>query len=259
MKEQKHDSGAPKVVDRKTFQAELDALRVREKAHTREGDAIAAARRRLPMIEVDAATTLIGKAGPVTILDTFEGRRMLIAYYFMWHSGHSAPEQCEGCTWVTSQVRELSYMHARDVTYATFCQGPYEESARYRDFMGWEQPWYSALPSLDTLLVGRRIGMMHIVCYLRQGSKVFETYWTTIRGVEVMDNSYHLLDLTVYGRQEAWEDSPAGWPRAGNFMRTYAPDTLSNDQKMTHSDGRPIPQWDRLKAGYSDDLGPGRH
>jgi len=135
MKEQKHDSGAPKVVDRKTFQAELDALRVREKAHTREGDAIAAARRRLPMIEVDAATTLIGKAGPVTLLDTFEGRRMLIAYYFMWHSGHSAPEQCEGCTWVTSQVRELSYMHARDVTYATFCQGPYEESAPYRDFM----------------------------------------------------------------------------------------------------------------------------
>ena len=136
--------GAPKVVDRSTFQAELDALRVREKAHTREGDAIAAARRRLPMVEVDGATPLIGERGAVTLLDVFEGRRMLIAYYFMWHTGHPAPEQCEGCTWVTSQVRELSYIHARDVTYATFCQGPYEESARYRDFMGWEMPWYSA-------------------------------------------------------------------------------------------------------------------
>ena len=62
--------------------------------------------------------------------------------------------------------------------------------------------------SLETLLVGRRVGMMHIVCYLRQGSKVFETYWTTRRGVEAMDNSYRLLDLTVYGRQETWEDSP---------------------------------------------------
>src|SRR5262249_2821920 len=75
-------------------------------------------------------------------------------------------------------------------TFAVFCQGPYEESTRYRDFMGWEMPWYSAKDSLDTLLVGRWVGVMHIVCYLRQGSKVFETYWTTIRGVEAMDNSY---------------------------------------------------------------------
>ena len=173
------EPSAPAVVDRGTFQAELDALRVREKAHTREGDAIAAARRRLPMVEVDGATPLIGERGAVTLLDVFEGRRMLIAYYFMWHTGHPAPEQCEGCTFFTSQVRELSYIHSRDVTYATFCQGPYEESARYRDFMGWEMPWYSAAQdSLDTLLVGRRVGMMHIVCYLRQGSNVFETYWT---------------------------------------------------------------------------------
>ena len=105
--------GAPKVVDRTTFHAELDALRVREKAHTREGDAIAAARRRLPMVEVDSATPLIGERGAVTLLDVFEGRRMLIAYYFMWHTGHPAPEQCEGCTWVTSQVRELSYIRSR--------------------------------------------------------------------------------------------------------------------------------------------------
>src|ERR1700689_3206106 len=162
---------APKIVDRHTFQAELDALRVQEKAHTREGDAIAAARRRLPMVEVDGATALIGEHGAVTLLDVFEGRRLLIAYYFMWHAGHAAPEQCEGCTWVTSQVRELSYIHSRDVTCATFCQGPYEDSARYRDFMGWEMPWYSAQPSLTTLLVGRRVGSMHLVCYLRRGSK----------------------------------------------------------------------------------------
>ena len=79
--------GAPKVVYRATFQAELDALRVRETAHTREGDTIAAARRRLPMAEVDGATTLIGEHGAVTLLDVFDGRRMLIAYYFMWHAG----------------------------------------------------------------------------------------------------------------------------------------------------------------------------
>jgi len=238
--------GAPKVVDRGTFQAELDALRVREKSHTREGDAIAAARRRLPMVEVDAATPLIGERGAVTLLDVFEGRRQLIAYYFMWNAGEPAPEQCEGCSLYTSQVRELSFVHSRDVTYATFAQGPYQESARYRDFMGWEMPWYSAPhDSLETLLVGRKVGMMHIVCYLRRGPKVFETYWTTRRGVEAMDNSYRLLDLTVYGRQEKWEDSPPGWLRL-------------KGEHAYRTGGRPIVQWPRVKAGHSDDLGTGR-
>ena len=234
---------APRIVDRSAFQAELDALRVREKAHTREGDIIAAARRRLPMVEVDASTPLVGERGPVTLLDAFEGRRMLIAYYFMWFAGQPAPEQCEGCTFYTSQVRELSFIHSHDVTYATLCQGGYEESTRYRDFMGWEMPWYSAQGSLDTLLVGRRAGIMHIVCYLRRGSRVFETYWTTRRGVEAMDNSYRLLDLTVYGRQEQWEDSPAGWPRFPDGQHAY------------RIGKRPIVQWPRVKAGYSDDLG----
>ena len=223
----------------------MEALRVREKTHTHEGDAIAASRRRLPMVEVSSATPLIGERGAVTLSEAFEERQMLIAYYFMWHTDHPAPEQCEGCTWVTSQVRELSYIHSRDVTFAVFCQGPYKESARYRDFMGWEMPWYSAQNSLGSLLAPpKRAGRMHLVCYLRNDNKVFETYWTTIRGVEAMDNNYRLLDLTVYGRQETWEDSPAGWPQQDNM------DTL-------RSDGRPRAQWARLKAGYSDDLGTG--
>jgi predicted dithiol-disulfide oxidoreductase (DUF899 family) len=240
-----NETVTPAVVDRRAFQIELDALRVREKAHTREGDAIAAARRRLPMVEIDAATPLVGENGRVTLLDAFEDRRILIAYYFMWFGGRSAAEQCEGCTWVTSQVRELSYLHSRDVTFAVLCQGPYDESSRYREFMGWRTPWYSARDSLDVLLVGRHVGMMHIVCYLREASKVFETYWTTRRGVESMDNSYGLLDLTVFGRQETWEDSPPGWPKRFEGPQVF------------RTDGRPTPQWSRLQAGYSDDLAGG--
>jgi hypothetical protein len=114
------------------------------------------------MVEVDDTTPLIGEHGALTLLDAFEGRQLLIAYYFMWYTGRPAAEQCEGCTLYTAQVRELSFLHSRDVTYATFCQGPYEESARYHDFMGWKMPWYSAQDSLDTRLVGRRVGMMHI-------------------------------------------------------------------------------------------------
>ena len=77
----------PRAVDQATFRVELNKLRAREKAHTRESDAIAAARRRLPMVEVDADTELIGPHGPLTLLDAFEGRQQLIAYYFMWHLG----------------------------------------------------------------------------------------------------------------------------------------------------------------------------
>ena len=118
----------PPVVDRDAYQAEVDALRIREKAHTHEGDAIAAARRRLPMVEVDAGLTLTGPNGPLTLLDAFEGRKQLIAYYFMWHPGHPAAELCQGCTWCNGNVGELSYLHSRDITYAVFCQGPYAEA-----------------------------------------------------------------------------------------------------------------------------------
>lgn len=244
----------PVVVDRDGFQSALDQLRVREKAHTRESDAIAAARRRLPMVEVDAGLELTGPNGPVTLLDAFEGRRQLVAYYFMWHAGGPAAEQCEGCTFYTSQVTELSYLHSRDITYAVFCQGPYAESARYREFMDWHMPWYSApRSSAEKLLVGREVGMFYLVCYLRDGDRVFETYWTTRRGVEAMDNAYALMDLTVYGRQEAFEDSPAGWPQTRSNVRTSAgaPDW---PPVTSWPGGRPIAHWPRLAAGRSDHL-----
>ncbi len=245
--------GRPAVADRAAFEAEVDRLRTREKAHTREGDAIAAARRRLPMVEVDASLTLTGPSGAVTLLEAFEGRRQLIAYYFMWNRGHPAPDQCEGCTYYTTQVAELSHLNSRDITYAVFCQGSYDESIRYRNFMGWEMPWYSAAESLDKLLPGRQIGLFHLVCYLRDGDRVFETYWTKRRGVEAMDYSYALMDLTVYGRQESWEDSPAGWPQRCTNTRTDAGPPAWTPASAWPG-GRPIAQWSRLAAGRSDDL-----
>jgi predicted dithiol-disulfide oxidoreductase (DUF899 family) len=231
----------PAISNRAAWQAQLDELLVREKAHTREGDAIAAARRRLPMVEVDATTPVTGASGKVPLLDVFEGRRQLIVYYHMWHDGKAAPDQCEGCTFFNGQVSELSYLHSRDVTYAVFCQGAYPESAAYRDFMGWKMPWYSARDSADALLADRWFGMQ--VCYLRDGDRVFETYWGSGRGGEAFAPAYGLLDMTVYGRQERWEDSPAGWPQR---FRT--------DGDQFRLDGRPTAQWERLAAGRSDDL-----
>jgi len=241
MTDKSMQTAMPTVVDRASWEAERDKLLAREKAHTREGDAIAAARRRLPMVEIDPTVTLTGENGPVSLVDVFEGRRQLVVYFHMWHTGMPAPDQCEGCTFFNGQVRELSYFHSRDVTYATFCEGPYDQSSRYRDFMGWDVPWYSASDVGDALLAGRGFGLL--ACYLRDGDRVYETYATTGRGTEVMAPSYGLLDMTVYGRQEAWEDSPEGWPQLWGTR---------GDQFRT--DGRPTAQWSRLAAGRSDDL-----
>jgi predicted dithiol-disulfide oxidoreductase (DUF899 family) len=232
----------PPTTDRETYQQQIDALRVREKAHTREGDAIAAARRRLPMVAVDPTTKLIGAAGPVPVTDVFAGRSQMVAYFHMWHPGRPAAEQCEGCTFNTSHLTELAYLHSRDVTYAVFCEGPYAACSRYLDFVGYPVPWYSVPPeSVDRLVADRSFGIL--VCYLRDGDRVYETYWTTGRGNEAMAPSYGLLDRTVYGRQEFWEDSPAGWPQRWG--------TTGGQFRL---DGRPTAQWSRIRAGRDDDL-----
>jgi predicted dithiol-disulfide oxidoreductase (DUF899 family) len=193
----------------------------------------------------------------VSLLDTFEGRTQLFAAYHMWHTGLPAADQCEGCTFNTGQALELSYLHSRDVTFAVFCKGPYNESNRYREFMGWDMPWYSVPEeSYGRLAVQSPHNFGMKACYLRDGDRVFETYWTTGRGCEPMSGSYGMLDMTVYGRQELWEDSPEGWPQryrsAGDQFRTEKGQTSTIRPGIS---GRPIPQWARLAAGHHDDLG----
>ena len=228
----------PTIVDRNVWQAELDRLLTREKAHTREGDAIAAARRRLPMTEVDARTPLIGADGEVPLLDVFEGRTQLVSYLHMWHDGKPAEQQCEGCTFFTGHALELSYLHSRDVTYATICQGPYAESARYRDFMDWKMPWYSAGDSSETLLAGRQFGAY--VCYLRDGDRVFETYWTTGRGTEAGANQlppagpHRLRQAGDLGRL------PRELAPAVRARRRGVPDRRSADSAVVPAEGRTL-------------------
>jgi predicted dithiol-disulfide oxidoreductase (DUF899 family) len=225
-------SALPPAAGRAEYETARAGLLVREKEHTREGDAIAAARRRLPMTEIPASVTVTGPDGEVPFLDVFEGRRMLVGYFHMWHDGQPWPGQCIGCTYFTAQVqRPLAHLHARDVTLAILSEGTYEESKPYADFMGYTTPWYSARTSGPGLLSGREFGWLG--CYVRDDEdRVFETYWTTDRGNEAAFWSYELLDRTVFGRQERWEDSPAGWPQ------------LADGQHPWRSSGRPLAQWD---------------
>lgn len=235
-------TAAPASVDRAAWLAACDDLLVREKAHTREGDAIAAARRRLPMTLVPPGTTVVGADGTVPLVDVFEGRRQLVAYFHMWHDGRPPEGQCEGCTFFSAEGQRPAYLHSRDVTLAIMCQGDYEESRTYADFVENRLPWYSARESAG-LLAGRDFGFL--ASFLRQGDDVYETWWATGRGTEALSWSYDVLDRTVYGRQETWEDSPAGWPQGI--------DASSGDQFRTG--GRPTIQWsvtDEPAAAGSD-------
>ena len=227
----------PQVVDRDTWLAERTALLVREKAHTREGDAIAAARRRLPMTEVDAGALVTGPDGPVPFLDLFDGRDQLLVYKHMWHPGKPIEDQCEGCTLSIWNVQDTSYLAARDVSFAVLCEGPWDEVAPFVDFMGYVLPWYSAHgvedPAVGAGLVDDR-GL--ISAYLRDGDRVFLTGEVVARGVEAIMPSLKLLDMTAFGRKESWEDSPQGWPRPEGASHWW------------RQDGRPVAQWTRPGA-----------
>jgi predicted dithiol-disulfide oxidoreductase (DUF899 family) len=224
-------SATPQTAPRDAWERVRAELRVREKAYTRAGDALAAARRRLPMTRMEPVT-VVGVHGPVRLLDVFEDRRTLLVYHFMWHAGAPHEKQCEGCTHSQVAMNEAvrAYLAERDVSYAVFSSGPWAEIAAYRDFMGWTMPWYSTADTGNALPAIRDGGDLR--CYLRVGGDVFQTYETTARGIEVMLPTLRLLDLTPYGRQETWEDSPAGWPQdtAGSWWRR---------------DGRPVAQWTR--------------
>lgn len=220
----------PDVVSRDEWERTRAGLLALEKAHTRAGDELAAARRRLPMTRMEPIRVM-SPTGLVPLHEVFEGRRQLLVYHFMWHPGAPHHKQCEGCTHtqvaMTAAVR--AYLAERDVTYAVFSSGPWREISAYRDFMGWTAPWYSTADSGDVLAT-RDGGDLR--CYLRDGDDLFQTWETKWRGVEVMLPTLQLLDLTPYGRQETWEDSPAGCPQ---------------DQAVSwwRRDGRPIAQWTR--------------
>lgn len=232
----------PKIVSREEWQQARADLLVREKADTHAGDELAAARRRMPMTRMEPLM-VVGPSGPVSLQDVFEGRRMLLVYHFMWKRGAPHHKQCEGCTHsqAAMNAQVCAYLAARDVTYAVFSRGPYSEIVAYRDFMGWTATWYSTEDSGDVLAT-RDGGDLR--CYLQVGDEVFQTYETKWRGIEAMLPTLQLLDLTPYGRQETWEDSPADWPqeRAGSWWRR---------------DGRPVAQWTRTEEGSEVAVGIG--
>ncbi len=207
----------PPVVDAKEWQRELDALRVREKAATRELDAIAAQRRRLPMVELPDYT-LQSAEGPVRLVDLFEGRSQLITYNHMWFPGKQW--QCPGCTGFTSQFTRLDFLDRYDARFVIVTQGPIDEALAYKERVGNQMPWYSTADSPFGADVGAPPGGGFAVnVFLRNGDTAYRTWHTDGRGCEQLSHSFALIDALPYGRQEEWQDSPEGWPKSPTYSR----------------------------------------
>lgn len=245
-------AAVPPVVDRAAWQAARDELLAREKAHTREGDAIAAARRRLPMTGVDAAATVVGPDGPTALLDLFEGREELVDYKHMWHLGEPAENQCAGCTLTYWAVQDPAYLNARGVSFAVFAQAPYSDLAPFVEFMGYPHHWYSVLDTDDEVVGRGEFGTW--MCFLRHGDEVFLTNTVTGRGAELSMPALALLDLTVRGRMEAWQEYPEGWPEGKEPGWFWKADEDGTGNGWTG--GRPTIQWTR--PGVTQ-VAPGKH
>jgi predicted dithiol-disulfide oxidoreductase (DUF899 family) len=207
----------PPVVDAETWQRELDTLRVREKAATRELDAIAAQRRRMPMVEMPDYV-LEGAEGPVRLKDVFGDASQLIVYNHMWFPGEKW--QCPGCTGFTSQFTRLEILNNFDARFVIVTQGPIDEALAYKRLVGNTMTWYSTANSSFGADVGAPPGGGFAVnVFLRDGDTVYRTWHTEGRGTEQLGYSFALIDLLPYGRQEEWQDSPEGWPQGPTYSR----------------------------------------
>ena len=210
----------PPVVDAATWQSELDALRVREKAATRELDAVAAQRRRLPMVEMPDYV-LEGADGPVRLVDVFQGRSQLIVYNHMWSAGKTW--QCPGCTSWTSQFTRLDFLDDYDARFVIVTQGEIGEALAYKERVGNRMEWYSTAHSPFGADVGAPPDAGFAVnVFLRDGDTVYRTWHTDGRGTEQLGHLHGLIDVLPWGRQEAWQDVPEGWPQRGTYEHGFS-------------------------------------
>ncbi len=210
-------STTPPVVSAPEWEAARQELLVTEKEVTRARDALAARRRRMPWLAVEKAYGFDGPDGRRSLLELFDGRRQLIVYRAFFEPGvHGWPEHaCHGCSMVADQVAHVSHLNARDTTLVFASRAPQPDIARMTARMGWTMPWYTMLDGPDGAF-DEDFGVAEwhgTNAFVRDGDRVFRTYFVDNRGDEAMGGTWAYLDITALGRQEDWEDSPAGYPQ----------------------------------------------
>ena len=214
--------GLPPVVSQQEWEDAIAKLRAKEKAATRQRDALAAERRRLPRFKIEREYVFEGRDGRARLLDLFEGRHQLLLYHFMF--GPNQEVGCGGCSMFVDQIGHLAHLHARNTSFALVSRAPIARIEAYRKRMGWTIPWFSSFgsdfnhafgvgpesPRPSEYQDGESFGLS---VFLRDGDAIYRTYFTAARGVEALGSVWTFLDLTPLGRQENWEDSLAGYPQ----------------------------------------------
>jgi predicted dithiol-disulfide oxidoreductase (DUF899 family) len=231
----------PPIVSPEEWEAARAQLLVKEKAHTRARDALAAERRRMPWVAVEKNYAFDGPRGKASLLDLFEGRRQLIVYRAFFEPGvHGWPEHaCIGCSMVADQVAHLAHLNARDTTLVFASRAPQADIARLKAQMEWDIPWYTITDSFDADFgVAEWHGHN---AFIHDGDRVFRTYFINNRGDEALGSTWSYLDMTALGRQEVWEDSPKGYPQSRtykwwNWHDSYVPNAPPDPKWVEVSD-----------------------
>jgi predicted dithiol-disulfide oxidoreductase (DUF899 family) len=217
----------PRVVSADEWEAANAEILAKEKEATRASDALAAERRRQPLMRVENGYEFEGPDGKASLLDLFEGRRQLFVYNFMF--GPNQEVGCDGCSMVVDQLTDIRHLHARDTSFALVSRAPIDKLLRFRERMGWNLiPWYSwgggdygvdlglspAEPQEGEYQDGEMFGLN---AFLRDGDEIYRTYFTSWRGLEAIGPVWSFLDRSALGRQETWEDSPEGYPQTAPY------------------------------------------
>lgn len=219
-----------KIVGQQDWDKAWQQLLVEEKALTRARDALAAKRRRMPWLEVREPYRFDGPDGPVTLDDLFDGRRQLVVYRaFFDDDVHGWPDHpCIGCSMVADHVGNLAHLNARDTTLAFVSRGAQPDIARVKQRMGWAMPWYTLTDSFDADF---GVDLWHGTnAFIRDAGRIYRTYFINNRGDEALGSTWSYLDMTALGRQENWEDSPAGTPQSAPYQWWRWHDEYGEDQ-----------------------------
>jgi predicted dithiol-disulfide oxidoreductase (DUF899 family) len=224
----------PRIVSPKEWEAARQKLLVKEKKLTHARDALAAERRRMPWVAVEKKYEFEGPKGKASLLDLFDGRRQLIIYRAFFEPGVVGwPEHaCVGCSLMADQVTHPAHLNARDTTLAFASRAPQKDIERLKTRMGWEFiPWYTITDDFDKDF---GVDEWHGTnAFIRDGDRVFRTYFINSRGDEQMGNPWNHLDITALGRQEEWEDSPEGYPQTPPYEWWRWHDEYGNDEAST--------------------------
>jgi predicted dithiol-disulfide oxidoreductase (DUF899 family) len=197
------------VVSEQEWNSEREALLVKEKELTRARDALAAERRRLPVVRVEKDYRFVGPEGEVRFLDLFDGRRQLIVYRFFLDPGMQIatyPDGCPGCAMFADNLPNLTHLNARDTTLVFVSGGSQDAIRVYRARMGWDVPWYTTADDFSADFDVAQYWGINV--FLRDGDQIYRSYFTAGRAGEELSSVWALLDITPFGRQEDWQDAP---------------------------------------------------